>query len=443
MSSTATTSLRLEKQGTGDNNNTWGTKLNTTGLDLIDTAIAGRTTFTLSGTKTLTSTNYAADEARAIFLDITSGTGGTVTIPSVTKTYMIRNATSGSVIITTGSGTTATLTSGTTAGVACDGTNVYLAQQLDYGSSLLSTTAPPTNDYHLANRAYVTTAVNNAALGLSLGAGVASWLETPTSAKLATAVTDETGSGSLVFSTSPTLVTPALGVPSSVTLTNATGLPVSTGISGLGTNVAAFLATPSSANLAAAVTGETGTGALVFADSPALTGSPTAPTQSAHDNSTKIATTAYADAVSGQWSAIGSQINLAGVTSGTFSSIPQTYLALSITVQSVQATSGTPTFNIEFSDDGTNWTSTIAIMGSGLSTTVSSLGSLFIPNYTKTLGVFSLALGQSASTRVLFSSAGGGATALGWKLAGGITHIRFSTSASTFSQGTLTLYGLT
>jgi hypothetical protein len=48
--------------------------------------------------------------------------------------------------------------------------------------------------------------------------------------------------------TSPTLTTPALGTPSSATLTNATGLPVSTGISGLGTGVAAALATPTIAN---------------------------------------------------------------------------------------------------------------------------------------------------------------------------------------------------
>jgi hypothetical protein len=62
----------------------------------------------------------------------------------------------------------------------------------------------------------------------------------------------------------------ALGTPVSATLTNATGLPISTGVSGLGSNVATFLATPSSANLAAAVTNETGTGALVFATSPTL-----------------------------------------------------------------------------------------------------------------------------------------------------------------------------
>jgi len=62
----------------------------------------------------------------------------------------------------------------------------------------------------------------------------------------------------------------ALGTPASATLTNATGLPISTGVSGLGTGVATFLATPSSANLASAVTDETGSGSLVFATSPTL-----------------------------------------------------------------------------------------------------------------------------------------------------------------------------
>jgi hypothetical protein len=74
--------------------------------------------------------------------------------------------------------------------------------------------------------------------------------------------------------TSPTLTTPALGTPSAAVLTNATGLPVSTGVSGLGTGVATFLATPSSANLAAALTDETGTGSVVLGSSPTIS-SPT------------------------------------------------------------------------------------------------------------------------------------------------------------------------
>ena len=63
----------------------------------------------------------------------------------------------------------------------------------------------------------------------------------------------------------------ALGTPSGGTLTNATGLPISTGVSGLGTNVATFLATPSSANLISAVSDETGSGLLVFNNTPSVT----------------------------------------------------------------------------------------------------------------------------------------------------------------------------
>ena len=124
-------------------------------------------------------------------------------------------------------------------------------------------------------------------------AGVQAFLTNPTSANLRAAMTDETGTGLLVFNTSPTLVTPILGTvtsgnisactstsmvlvtpilgtPTSGTLTNCTGLPIATGVSGLAANVATFLATPSSANLAAALTDETGTGANVFATSPTL-----------------------------------------------------------------------------------------------------------------------------------------------------------------------------
>ncbi len=70
--------------------------------------------------------------------------------------------------------------------------------------------------------------------------------------------------------TAPVLTTPALGTPASGVLTNATGLPVATGISGLGTGVATFLATPSSTNLRGALTDETGTGAAVFGTSPTI-----------------------------------------------------------------------------------------------------------------------------------------------------------------------------
>ena len=95
-----------------------------------------------------------------------------------------------------------------------------------------------------------------------LGTGVATFLATPSSANLAAAVTGETGSGALVFATSPTLVTPALGTPSSGNLSNCTSLPIDGGTTGVlplnkgGTGV----------------TSGTGSGSVVLSASPQLTG---------------------------------------------------------------------------------------------------------------------------------------------------------------------------
>lgn len=99
--------------------------------------------------------------------------------------------------------------------------------------------------------------------GLTAGLGTLSSNGTFTSTAVGTGVL--TALGPSVGSAGAIVVNGgALGTPSSGTLTNATGLPIASGVSGLGTGVATFLATPSSANLRAALTDEVGTGAAYF-----------------------------------------------------------------------------------------------------------------------------------------------------------------------------------
>lgn len=385
MPSTPTTRNRLEKQATGENFNTWGTTFNGGGgSDSLDDALDGIAAYSLSGSKTLTSTNYVANEARMRVQNITGGTGGTVTIPTVEKAYLVRNASSGNVTFSNGASSLA-IAAGNVEWVFTNGTDIYRARTLDYGSDLLSTTGTPTVGAHLTTKTYVDAQIAAAVLDPlgGLGTGVGDFLTTPSSANLATAVTDETGSGSLVFANSPTLVTPALGTPSGGVLTNCTGLPVGS-VTGLGSGVAAWLASPTSANLATAVTGETGTaGGLVFSVSPAFTGTPTAPTASPGTNTTQIATTAFVSAaVSAAGGGSVTSVNASGGTTGlSFTGGPVT-------------TSGTLTL-----------TGTLAVAngGSGVTTSTGTGNNVLSASPTFT-GVVGFAAGSAAAPSIMFSA---------------------------------------
>ena len=98
------------------------------------------------------------------------------------------------------------------------------------GSAANLTSFPTLNQNTTGNAATVTTNAN--LTGAVTSVGNATSLGSFSSANLLGALTDETGTGSAVFATSPTLVTPILGTPTSATLTNATGLPLTTGVTG-------------------------------------------------------------------------------------------------------------------------------------------------------------------------------------------------------------------
>lgn len=293
-SPTALLGLALPVQG--DLSGTWGDTVNDSITSLLDSAVAGVTTLSTDADTTLTTTDYVANQARQAIIRWTASNGATtrnVTAPARSKTYVVINAGTGSIVFR-GAGPTAgvTIVSGEKCVVAwsdndfvkvasstSNGTVTSVAQTFTGGlisvagspvttSGTLALTVAGTSGgvpYFSSSSAWASSSALTAnALMVGGGAGAAPSTVT-TGTGVVTALGVNTGSsGAFVVNGG------ALGTPSSGTLTSCTGLPISTGVSGLGTNVATFLATPSSANLAAALTDETGSGSAVFATSPTL-----------------------------------------------------------------------------------------------------------------------------------------------------------------------------
>ena len=422
MASTYSPNLRIELIAVGEQSNTWGGTTNNNLGTLIEQAISGVVSIDVTlGNVTLTALQGATDQSRQMVI-IATGTPGvtrTITAPAVNKVYSVVNNSDATLSFIASGGTGVTLIAGAKKYLYCDGTNFYDAINAvtvtsgTIDGTTIGATTPTTGKFTTINASgqitstvaigtaplvvTSTTAVANLTAsnvttnanltGAVTSVGNATSLGSFTSAQLATALTDETGTGANVFATSPTLVTPALGTPSALVGTNITGTATNFTASNVTTNAnltgavtsvgnATSLGSFTSAQLATALTDETGTGANVFATSPTLvtpnlgtpsalvgtnitgtaasltvgnatnaTNATTSTTQAAGTNTTQIATTANVYASSIGWGQTWQ--NLTASRAGNTTYYNTTGKPIVVTVSWLCSGGGYPFLNID------------------------------------------------------------------------------------------------
>lgn len=343
MASTFSQTLRLELIGDGDQSGIWGQTTNTNLGSLLEQAITGVQSITMTDANyTLTSFNGVIDEARNAVL-VVGGTNAAVRdiiAPLVEKLYVIRNNTSGgfAINVRASTGSSVSVPNGATVWIYCDGTNFNAIGTESVGNFEVNgnlTVTGNTNavaatytgnvtalNYSTAGNVSATgnvTATGNATAANFIGAGLtitsinASNISAGTIANARTTAASANGASTIVardangsFSANVGTFTTISGDASAVSNINASNISSGTvasarvsgsytGITGVGTLTAGTwnANTIAVANGGTGVTTSTGTGSVVLSASPALTGTPTAPTAAVSTDNTQIATTAF------------------------------------------------------------------------------------------------------------------------------------------------------
>ena len=343
MASTFSQTLRLELIGDGDQSGIWGQTTNTNLGSLLEQAITGVQSITMvDANYTLSSFNGVVDEARNAVL-VVGGTNAAVRdiiAPLVEKLYVIRNNTSGgfAINVRASTGSSVSVPNGATVWIYCDGTNFNAIGTESVGNFEVNgnlTVTGNTNavaatytgnvtalNYSTAGNVSATgnvTATGNATAANFIGAGLtitsinASNISAGTIANARTTASASNGASTIVardangsFSANVGTFTTISGDASAVNNINASNISSGTvasarvsgsytGITGVGTLTAGTwnANTIAVANGGTGVTTSTGTGSVVLSASPALTGTPTAPTAAVSTDNTQIATTAF------------------------------------------------------------------------------------------------------------------------------------------------------
>jgi len=239
MANTFSTNLKIELLATGANAGTWGNLTNTNLGTAIEQAIVGKADITMSSTTitlTLTNTN-AAQDARAIYLNLTGTPGGAAVleVPAIEKPYIVKNGSNQVVTVKVSGQTGVAVPVGATMWLYVNGTDVTnaitnLPSGATVGGTAISTTTGTVTSVAVSGG---TTGLTTSG-GPITGAGTITLAGTLAVANGGTGITafgtgvatalgqNVTGSGGIALATSPSFTTPLLGTPTSGNLSNCT-----------------------------------------------------------------------------------------------------------------------------------------------------------------------------------------------------------------------------
>lgn len=454
MADAFTTRNRGRKPESGQHSNAWAALANEDLIsDRMDEALDGVVSFSLTGSKTLTSVNGETDEARMRSINITGGSGGTIIIPAVQKWYNVHNGASGTATISNGSNSVA-LSAEENTFIFTDGTLIYSAN----------------------SKSYVDAAILNAALSTSLPAQTGNsgkYLGTDGSIASWTAFTSGTIIGALGYT--PTSITGLTGAKTTTEIKTGLGLTIGTDVQAYSANLTTYANITPSANVQSLLGSASfsafrstlgvaiGTDVQAYdADLAALagltsaadklpyfTGSGTAAVTTLSSFGRSLIDDADAAAarttlgISSGYTLLDTQATTSG-TSVTFSNIDQTYADLLLELLGVSHDAGDDVstganLRIRVSDEGSNWTTVKNLTAAVQIKSSTIYGMVLLPHYRGATGAWTPALSALSSNRSADVSIGAGSGV--WRIAAGIAHIEISLDTGAFDAGSIKLYG--